>query len=789
MRRHHVSRSSRVMYRKNSKPRIRGLPSPRIREKVESQRTQAEKQKTGSQMKLREDHFKTLLDANLSIAPLEMETGLVPTLSHDLARVLFNPGVYQLQDPRSRVFNFDPYLEKIMPVTEFDFNSLKEYITSSRDTVLRDIAVREKKKYVGSSSSMTSVLAQFHFLLSQWRPINTDMLSCGFPDRLKSFTLIQRAPAAVFLRYQDGVYAIDADKEYDSATVLMSLGKSMEKLLLLHPDQFERYRKGSDFAISEEEQAAPEAYHYSTSGDFLMRSQLDAYDPRLPGTGMFDLKTRAVASIRMDATNYEEGTGYQIKTRMGEWESYEREYHDMIRSAFLKYSLQVRMGRMDGIFVAFHNVERIFGFQYISLPEMDAALHGQVDTSLGDREFKLSIGLWNEVLDRATTRFPGRTLRLHFETRNTVVPFMYIFAEPVTEEQMHEIQTNRREEIEEFERRVLGLQPKESPSADPTESSSSNIDGEQAAEPTESSSFDNDPEQALSEANQHSITTKDTASTPADEDQGSVTSNGTVQMSTEDPHSTAVEASGGDELVSIEQTEKNPAGHALTEAADMQGTATEAIATLVEREQSPAVKQTDVDTSDLIPTDSVESQSAAIEASSTLAGEDQIPSLEQSDSAASEDVPTEPAELHKTFAAAAGGMPIGANLKQKQDSESPEAEVGELLGFILTVRNSVNGKHVIRPQRMNAEERWEVEYDLAEITDRSKQVSLYAACMKRRRKEMDRHEKDNKAANYYLKKLKKLSSEGRAWREARDLEDRERPSVVVYGKGASDVDA
>lgn len=39
----------------------------------------------------------------------------------------------------------------------------------------------------------------------------------------------------------------------------------------------------------------------------------------------------------------------------------------MTRSAFLKYSMQVRIGDMDGIFVAYHNTARIFGFQYISL--------------------------------------------------------------------------------------------------------------------------------------------------------------------------------------------------------------------------------------------------------------------------------------------------------------------------------------------------------------------------------------------------------------------------------------
>jgi hypothetical protein len=82
---------------------------------------------------------------------------------------------------------------------------------------------------------------------------------------------------------------------------------------------------------------------------------------------MFDLKTRAVVSIRMEATEHERGMGYEIRRRYGKWESYEREYFDMIRAAFLKYSLQVRVGRMDGIFVAYHNIERIFGFQYIPL--------------------------------------------------------------------------------------------------------------------------------------------------------------------------------------------------------------------------------------------------------------------------------------------------------------------------------------------------------------------------------------------------------------------------------------
>ena len=299
-----------------------------------------------------------------------------------------------------------------MPIQEFDFDALKKYVTSSADKSLERIARSLKKRYTGSSSSMTGMLAHFHFLLSQWREVSTDMMSRGFPDKLKSFTLLQRAPSAVFLRWRDGAYAIDADKEFDEESILTMIGRSVEKLLTLDTEGYERYRKSNSSQITEQERNAPESFHYSTLGDFLMRSQLDAYDPRLPGTGMFDLKTRAVVTIRMDAKHPEAGQGYELKSRLGEFESYEREYFDMIRAAFLKYSLQVRMGRMDGIFVAFHNTERIFGFQYISLEEMDRSLHGQEDTTLGHQEFKMSLDLLNKILDKATAKYPKQVRQI-----------------------------------------------------------------------------------------------------------------------------------------------------------------------------------------------------------------------------------------------------------------------------------------------------------------------------------------------------------------------------------------
>lgn len=345
-----------------------------------------------------------------------------------------------------------------MPVTEFDFSALKPYVTSSQDVTACEMTEKNRKKYYGSSSSMTSVLAHFHYLLSAWRPVDISKISRGFDDPLRSFTRLLRAPSAMFLRYKEkeDIYAIDADKEYDYANILMNLGKSMEKQLTMPKEQFERYRRSDPNKITPEEEAAtPESYHYSTAGKFLMRSQLDAYDPRLPGTGMFDLKTRAVVSIRMEATEHERGMGYEIRHRYGKWESFEREYFDMIRAAFLKYSLQARIGRMDGVFVAYHNIERIFGFQYIPLGEMDQALHGSPNTTLGNKEFELSLGLWEKVLDKATQKYPKKSLRFHFETREATVPYMTIVAQPVTDEEIEAIQTKNKAHIDAIQDRLL----------------------------------------------------------------------------------------------------------------------------------------------------------------------------------------------------------------------------------------------------------------------------------------------------------------------------------------------
>lgn len=166
-----------------------------------------------------------------------------------------------------------------------------------------------------------------------------------------------------------------------------------------------------------------------------MRSQLDCHDARLPGTGVFDIKTRACLPIRMDLLNFEENSGYLIRSLHGTLESFEREYYDLIRSAFLKYSFQARIGNMDGVFVAYHNTAKVFGFQYIPLEQMEGHLYGiggeeEENTpqglrpmpinreseamKRGDQVFKRCVQLMELLSEEIVSVFPGQVYELRF---------------------------------------------------------------------------------------------------------------------------------------------------------------------------------------------------------------------------------------------------------------------------------------------------------------------------------------------------------------------------------------
>lgn len=65
---------------------------------------------------------------------------------------------------------------------------------------------------------------------------------------------------------------------------------------------------------------------------------------------------------------------------------------------------------MDGIFVAYHNTKRCFGFQYLPLAELDERLFGS--TEMGTQVFQFCVALFERLLDRATSLFPNQSINM-----------------------------------------------------------------------------------------------------------------------------------------------------------------------------------------------------------------------------------------------------------------------------------------------------------------------------------------------------------------------------------------
>ena len=261
------------------------------------------------------------------------------------------------------------------------------------------------------------------------------------------------------------------------------MGHCLEALLTTEEKQFEQYKVSS----LETPAPTPNTYNYATYGDFLMRSQLDCYDERLPGNGTFDLKTRAVCAIRYDSGNpHLENNQYQIWKLKGQFESFEREYNDLIRTgALLKYGFQARIGQMDGIYVAYHNINSFFGFQYIPLDEIDRVfysyekgtpksinvkkledLHDDLPSFVAETQFKMSLDVWTNMLktiiDDLKAEHGETAFRLVLKTMRRVGLLrhrMQVMAVPLSTEQVSTLQqfpksfkTSFREDIDPQER-------------------------------------------------------------------------------------------------------------------------------------------------------------------------------------------------------------------------------------------------------------------------------------------------------------------------------------------------
>lgn len=113
------------------------------------------------------------------------------------------------------------------------------------------------------------------------------------------------------------------------------------------------------------------------SGKMFLRSQIDTAGKDAHGNDIvFELKTRATAVMRYDIANYIDYLDYEVGKYKGRHSSYEREFYDLVRGGFLKYIMQMKIGQMQGAAIAYHNTQKIFGFQYIELEDMERRVFG-----------------------------------------------------------------------------------------------------------------------------------------------------------------------------------------------------------------------------------------------------------------------------------------------------------------------------------------------------------------------------------------------------------------------------
>lgn len=261
-------------------------------------------------------------------------TGDIPRLSHGLERVLFNPGVHYIRDLRTNVYNFDPHLQSLISPEEFNFDSLPPFIPASKDETLHRLAKDNDCSFVSSTSSISQTMSMIYFALSKMRPLQLENLTQSFAEEPKSFTLMTRSPAGVILKpHGKGIRSITVEKAQEPDNVLQKMGHVLERLLTEPKENFKRMLKG---ALNPWEVKELDGYAHTRAGKLLLRSQLDCHDPRLPRK-TFDLKTRAALPVRMDVRNWERYGDYRLTQSTGLFQSFEREYYDMCRSAFLKY--------------------------------------------------------------------------------------------------------------------------------------------------------------------------------------------------------------------------------------------------------------------------------------------------------------------------------------------------------------------------------------------------------------------------------------------------------------------
>ena len=380
---------------------------------------------------------------------------------------------------------------------------------------------------------------------------------------------------------------------------------------------------------------------------------------------------------------------------------------------------------------------------------------------------------------------------------------MYIFAEPVTEEQVAEIQSHNEAKIKEFERKLFGLTLDEAGSQETEEDDSKweNIqaDVRETMDKDELSIEEADGEDVEYDASENARVASNERGTSGEDDLY-----GIREEAREGDGATAAAAENeddeDDELVDSEEDEEAD-GEKLEESIDEADEEQDLDEELLEEseddnegESEELQEASESDGQKELKGNDGEKETG--EEERTGIGQEDSQADDQSASAAdkdqaggqgNEELQTDGNEQERA-SASSGDFPIKADkaflnkvTEEVSYTDAAASQNPDILAMTLTIRNKVNGKFVLRPSHLTARDEWSIEYSLTEVDTKTRARALYKACQARRKKKHDKMEtkNDEERLNGFLRRLRELSMEGRKWRARQDKEDTKKPVQIL----------
>lgn len=390
---------------------------------------------------------------------------------------------------------------------------------------------------------------------------------------------------------------------------------------------------------------------------------------------------------------------------------------------------------------------------------------------------------------------------------------MYIFAEPVTEDQIRDIQSENDAEIAEYERRVMGIQQ----------------------DIGAATQHDEDGRWADMQADVEEEMDKDEVSLSSQDDQ-SVASEEAKQDNPEVKDSKAVDKGPLWKSARSEGSQDEPIV-AVANEDDVEGEHENEDQDVSEREEADSMEEEQGSRED--PEEFLEDGVGADEEASELTAASKI-FLDEDDMALGEELPTgsakentlgghdsnteveypsgaddaetegervsdtedtfsiseqspedDSSDLGEQSAAVTNKESIMAtNVPSEKSAAAAAADIShsqEVLAMTLTIRNKVNDRYIVRPENLSSRDTWIVEHAIAEVGDKSKAWKLYQASQARRAKALERDDDDdeNKTVDWFIRNLRQMSDKGQRWRQEQDKLDRSRPKFILGRSSAN----